>query len=123
MKTKLNVNERMAALSVIPKEGGFIELRVIKELNAKLEFTPAEVEKLQNDAEMKSMPNGGITWNPKKEFPPKEFDFRDSEISILKIALKRLEGEKKLTLEHLPLYEKIVEGGDSGGKNNPGVQQ
>ena len=116
MKVKLNVSERITAMGILPQEGNFVELRLIRELNGKLGLSAEETDLLAKDAEFKAE-NGKVTWNPEKEFPPKELDLRDSEAGLLKIALKRLDDEKKLKQQHFSLYSKFIEGGDKNAVN------
>lgn len=101
MKVGLNVMERGMLLSVLPKEGNFITLRLTRDLASKIGLSAEEFEEFEVKVTEKT-----TSWNSKGTVP-KELDFADAEIHVIRKQLKELDSESKLTLEMFPLYEKF----------------
>lgn len=102
---KLNVFERLKALQILPKEGNIVTLRVVQELGKNLSFKDEEFEEFE--IKEKKEGKGGVSWNAKgKEGVEIEIGPKGHE--IIAEALKDLDKQKKLTFEHISLYEKFV---------------
>ena len=102
---KLTLLERLVGLSILVKEGDIVFLRARRSIEDKIGLTAEEIEKY----EVKASPEGGVEWSPSvPEYF--EIDLKPSEIKILYDALEEMNKRKKLTPEHLSLYDKIVEG-------------
>ena len=103
---KLDVRERLVLLSVLPPEGDFITLKVVRKLKEDLSFTEAEIEQykfVQNDA--------NVTWdNSVEQSKPIAIGTKAKE--VIGDALKKLDKDKKLREEHISIYEKFVDKGD-----------
>ena len=98
---KLNVGERMMVLSVLPKEGSIVTVRLIRELISKLgasakDFDEYEIK--QND--------GGITFNEKGTIPI-EFSFNEVEVELVRKSLKELDSKDKLVPDMISVWEKF----------------
>ena len=130
MKIGLNVSERMTALSLLPKEGNFATLRIIRELGGKLgvsadEFEAFEIRDVMDNGteiiidktgnkkvvdehgeEVEKIDNTakkvGVKWNEKGS-KNVEIDFRVAEITLVANKLKELE-------ENVKHNEKLKEG-------------
>jgi len=100
---KLNVLERMMLLNVMPREGSFVSLKVVGELRNELSFSEAEHKKYKfNETE------GRVSWNPAVE-QMKEVHIGEKASDIIVEELEKLDKDKKLTMEHISLYEKFVD--------------
>jgi len=103
MKVGLNVIERGTILSILPKEGNFITLRLIRDLASKVGLSAQEI----TDFEIVTTENR-TTWNMKGAAPT-ELEFVESEVDIIKKQLKDLNEKQKLTSEMFTLYEKFCQ--------------
>lgn len=101
MKTGLNVGERLLILSILPKEGNFITLRVIQTLKMRIGLSAEEYQKYEIVSE-----NGGTRFNI-KGLDPTDFEFAEVEADIIKSELKKKDTDKKLTEEMITIYEKF----------------
>lgn len=102
MKFKLNLAERINLMEILPVEGNFITLGIIRELKVNLgvkdnEFKLFGIEQKDNK----------ITWNEEgnKEI---DFDFGDKAVEIVVEELEKLDKGKKLEDRHFSLFEKFV---------------
>ncbi len=102
---QLNVLDRVALLSILPKEGDITSLRLVRETREDLSFSDAERKELH----FIKLPNGRMGWEPNGELT-KEVKLGDTIIGMIVVALKDLNEKKKLQEEHLDLYERFVEG-------------
>jgi len=100
---KLDVRERLVLLSVLPQEGSFITLKVVRKLREDLSFNEEEIKQynfVQGE--------GTVTWDDNAE-QTKEIEIGEKATDIIVDALKKLDEQKQLKLEHCSLYEKFVE--------------
>jgi len=101
---KLNMYERFVASSLLPEKASFSEWKIINDLKNELAPTEAELKAI----DLKPLPDaGGVTanWGAVKE---KEIVFGETTERIIVNALKKLDKESGLLVEHLSLYEKFV---------------
>ena len=99
---KLSVGDRLILLGIIPQQGDFTTLKIIRNMRDELSFSEEEHEKLKfrQEAEM-------TYWEEELE---KEINFGDKATGIITDAFKKLSEQKKLRIEHMELYEKFVGG-------------
>jgi len=100
---KLNVSERLTLLQVLPQEGNFLTLKIIRDLTSILamddeEFKEFEIKQNENQ----------VTWN-QKGLEEREIEIGEKATDIIVDALKKLDEAKKLKQRYLSLYEKFVE--------------
>lgn len=88
-------------LSILPKEGNFITLRLVRDLAAKVGLSAQEI----TDFEVQTDENGS-RWNV-KGVAPTMIPFADAELDIIKKQLKELDSKQKLTPELFTVYEKF----------------
>ena len=100
---KLNLFERITLLSVLPKEGDFVTLRIVKDLKSALSVSEKEFKEFEITQEG---PN--TKWNAKGS-EEREIKVGEKATDIIIEALKQLDKEKKLTEQHFTVYEKFVE--------------
>jgi len=101
---KLTVLERLLALGVLPQEGNYITLKVIRRGQEELSFTDEEIKKYKfvQDEEKKQ-----THWDDKVE---QEADIKlGSKVkTLIAEELEKLDRDKKLTQDHFSLYTKFV---------------
>ena len=100
----LRVLERLSLLALLPNEGDFTTLRIVRELRERLSFTEEEHKGL----DFRRTDSGEVEWKAAAD-PEREFEFSPLELSIITEALKKADKAKKLTLDHMSVYEKFME--------------
>lgn len=97
----LTVLERLACLSVLPSQGSFTTLKILRQLREKLSFTEDELKVLNFREEgEKTVWDGGVE---------AEFTFEAAATKLIRDALTKASGEERLTQDHYSLYEKFIE--------------
>lgn len=99
---ELGVFDRLILLNILPKEGDFTTLKIIRELRETLSFTEAEHKALQFKQE-----EGNIRWQTEAD-KPKEIKIGEKATDVIVGVLKDLNDKKKLTDQHFSLYEKFI---------------
>lgn len=102
MKAKLTIPDRVALLNILPKEGNFFTLRIIRSLTEKLSLTPEEYTKYGIVVE-----NGIARWNDNGKIPA-EISFEEAELGIIKSILLKKDGENMLPVELFSAYEQFI---------------
>jgi len=97
--------DRLILLNLLPKEGNFTDLKILRKLKEELSFSEKEHEALQ----FEFGENGSVRWNLEGDVP-KEVEMGSRAKTIIEEILKKLDSEKKLKEEHLSLYEKFIGG-------------
>ncbi|MFA5322904.1 MAG: hypothetical protein WC373_09550 [Smithella sp.] len=101
---KLNVMERLMLLSILPKEGSFTNLKLLRTVKEDLSFSEEENKALQFNQ------NGEIlTWDSKAD-ANKEIVFGEVIESIIRKALVALDKAEKITENHYSIYEMFMDG-------------
>lgn len=107
MRVKLSVINRLSLLGLLPGQGDLTTIKIIRELREELSFTPDEHIALG----FKNMPNGRVLWN-EEVLSNKEFEFsgiREIILEKVKTQLRTMEEKGELKLDHLSLYEILIE--------------
>ena len=99
---ELGVFDRLILLNILPKEGDFLTLKIVRQMREDLSFTEAEHKALQFVQE-----EGNVRWK-KEADKPKTIGFGVKATEIIVDVLKDLDKSKKLKDEHFGLYEKFV---------------
>jgi len=117
---ELGVFERLILLNVLPKEGDFTTLKIVRKLREDLSFTEEEHKVLQfkqagevyMDAagQEKEVPLGTVHWKAEGDVP-RDIPIGEKATDVIVGTLKKLDKDKKLTDQHFSLYEKFVIGG------------
>ena len=110
---QLTVQDRFALLNLLPTQGDFSTLKVIRELRESLSFSDEEHEILK----FQVREGDQVTWEGDAD-PLKEFDFGWKQLEIIRDALKRADKDKKLKLEQVTIYERFMEEKD-GDQEKP----
>jgi len=105
---KLTVLERLTALQLLPKEGNYVTLGVIRKAEEMLTFTENEIAKYK----FKNIPGPDNTqrtqWDSNVE-QVTDLKLGAKAISLIGEELEKLDKDKKLKQEQFSLYEKFVE--------------
>jgi len=105
---KLSVLERIITLRVLPKEGNYVTLNVVRKAQEMLSFTEDEVAKYK----FKNIPGEGgsqqTQWDNKVE-QVTDIRLGNKAISIIGEELEKMDKNKKLTPQHVSIFEKFVE--------------
>ena len=131
MKIGIDVTERMTILSLLPKEGNFATLRIVREMGNKVGVSADEYKEFGVEDVLEDGKKIGVKWNLEGN-KPKDIEFKSKEISIIAEKLKELEtnAEYNKTLKegktpkpaleqrHFTLYEKFVEEKEPETKEN-----
>jgi predicted nucleic-acid-binding Zn-ribbon protein len=130
---KLTVFERLILNNILPKEGDFITLKLVRKLREALAFGEKEIAEIDFKNEWKcpkcqrtelanEMPKcpdcgvymqlgGQIHWDDEKAKKViKDVYMGNKMLALCESTLKKLSDESKLTEQHMSLFEKFVEG-------------
>jgi len=129
---KLTVYERIVLQNILPAQGDFITLKLVRKLKEALAFSEKEIaeidfrnhwkcpkcEKVELAAEIVKCPDcdiymipaGQVTWDEvKAKKVIKDVHTGDTMLALCKTTLKKLSDEQQLTEQHFSLYSKFVE--------------
>ncbi len=98
----LSVFERVLLLNILPREGDFKTLKVLRKLKDDLGFSEDELKALQFKQD-----GSKVEWQREADVP-KEVPIGEIAHGIIADILKKLDEQKKLQIEHMDLYEKFV---------------
>jgi hypothetical protein len=101
---QLDVMERLVLLSILPREGNFTTLKLMRKLREDLSFSEEEHKLLMFVQE-----GDRVKWNLQAGVM-KDFDFGDVVNGIIVNQLKKLDKENKLSDDSFTLYEKFIGG-------------
>lgn len=104
MKVGLNLAERLVLMQILPKEGSFVTLKILRDLNSKLGVNSEEYTEFEIKEDKESQQ---VFWGQKGN-EEKEFEFGEKENDLISESLEKLDKEKKLEQKHFTLYEKFV---------------
>ena len=107
---KLNVRDRVILLSVLPREGDILSLKILRKLREDLSFSEDEQRLFEFKQDLE---RGQVSWDPKCTDAEKEVMIGVRGLEIVKEALEELNKQKKLHVDMLELYEKFVEKAES----------
>jgi len=99
---KLNVLERLLLLNLLPAEGSYTNLKLMRKAKENLSFTEEENGLLEFKQEADQ-----VRWKD-NAVEDKEIEIGEIVTQIIVKALKKLNDEEKLKAEHESLYEKFV---------------
>uniref|UniRef100_A0A6M3XS10 Uncharacterized protein n=1 Tax=viral metagenome TaxID=1070528 RepID=A0A6M3XS10_9ZZZZ len=100
---ELTVKERLVLMGMLPKEGNFLTLRLMRKLREALSFNEEEHKQL------KFVQNGEqLSWDF-TVVVVKDVEVGDVMLDVITKELKNKDKEGKLTEDHITLYEKFVE--------------
>jgi len=103
-KVKLTLFERFVAMTLLPAEGSYLTLKIVRDLQMELSVTEEEAKL----AGLYDVVGGGTDAENWEAVPLKEIVFGDIAKKIIVDALTRLDKEEKLTQQHVSLFEKFI---------------
>ena len=99
----LSVLERLVLLKILPKEADYASLKIITNLRLSLSFSEEETKTWG----IKSDPQARTTkWND--DAGHADIPIGEKATDIIVEALKKLNREKKLTVDDMGVYEKFI---------------
>ncbi len=100
----LSVLDRITLLNILPEQGDFITLKIVRKLRESLSFSEEEIKAIDLRQE-----NQRIFWNTSVD-PMKDVEIGEKATDIVIESLKKLNEQKQLTAQHINLYETFVSG-------------
>ena len=102
--TELTVPDRLTLLNILPKEGDFTTIKLMRKLRESLSFDEDELKIIQ------FVQNGDqVQWNAEGAASIlKRCQIGEKMTDMIHDVLKKLSDEKKLTDQHFSLYEMFV---------------
>ena len=108
---KLSIMERLVLMGVLPTEGNFVTLRIVRDLQKELSFSEDELKRYK----ITQTSDNKVTWDEKAAADKKDVQIGERAEDIIVNALEDLDKKQKLTPSHLDLYEKFVKKDKAGG--------
>jgi hypothetical protein len=102
----LSIHERITLLELLPREGSFTSLKIVRKLREKLSFTEEEIGKFSIKEE--ALPDGGMQVHWDLTAAPVDLTFSLIENDLIVKGLKDKDSSQKLTDREFPLFEKFV---------------
>ncbi len=103
---ELNIQDRLILLNVLPKEGDFTTLKILRDLQSALSFNEKELAALK----IESVEGQGTRWDltAANELSRVEIPIGGRANAMIVDAFQKLSEAKKLTFDHLGTFEKFV---------------
>ena len=106
MKVKLTVKQRIDLQSILPPQGDFLTIKMIRVLREDLSFTEKELEQLK----LVRHDNGSVEWDAKAgKKCKKQIEIPETIVSTIKETLERANAAKQITEAHLDFYEMFMD--------------
>ena len=109
---KLSVMERIILLGILPKEGSFANLRLLRSVKEALSFNEEENKllKFRQEGEQTLWEDRTIVdGKAVPTVPEREFAIGKVVTSLIAKELETLNKQQKLTEQHFSLYEKFID--------------
>jgi hypothetical protein len=128
---KLDVFERILLQNILPREGDYITLKLVRKLREALSFSEKENDTLHfkyhwrcpkcskvellpevgkcPDCDIYMVSDGKVTWDEKDEVV-KDVHMGDKMLALCTTTLKKLSDDGRMEEQHMSLYEKFVKG-------------
>ena len=106
MKTLLEIGERLALTSLLPKEGNFLTLRIVKSITEKVNLKDAEIKEWNVKAGESSPGVTTFSWRQDTNTET-EIEFSEAETDLLRKELNKLDHQNKLTFSNISAFEKF----------------
>lgn len=88
--------------ALLPTEGGRLEMITVRGILSKVEFSSEEIDKHKI-----KQGEGGITWNQDFDI---EVNFNDTEWQMIQSGIRKIDEEKRITIDMLATVEKLYRG-------------
>ena len=103
----LDIRSRLMLLGILPAEGDITTVKVIRKLREDLSFSEDEHKKYNIKVTPQDNGNATIDWDETKE-EPKDIKIGMKARDVIVTSLEKLNTDKKLTEQHIDLYERFV---------------
>ena len=100
---ELTVVERLILMNLLPNEGTYVNLKLVRVAREELSFSDEEVRALQFVQEGEQ-----VRWNTSAGIV-KDVELSEVVTTMVVNALKKLDGEGKLKNDHFTLFEKFCQ--------------
>ena len=98
MKKKLRFLDRILLLNLLPTEGNFKTIIIIKDINAKIAITQEEIKKYKL-----TVVGTQISWDNKVGSQTFDVSLTELERNEITLALEKADKDAKLTADHIEL--------------------
>ena len=99
---KMQIQERLLILNILPKEGSIVTVRLLKELIGSVGLSGEEIKKWK----VQTKENNQVVWD-NTQATEKEINLNEAAKNLISERLELLSKESKLTLAQLTLYDKF----------------
>jgi len=99
---KFNVLERVVLMNLLPKEGSFANIKLLRVARESLSFDDLENKKL-NFVQTEN----SLNWNPEADIVGKDIELGEVVTQMIVKELKKLDEEEKLMEDHFSIFEKF----------------
>lgn len=105
----MSVADRLNLLSILPEQGDFVTLRLVRDLRMDLALTEDEMVALKVTVSADSQ---RVTWDVAEaaKAGTKDIVLGPKALTVISDQLKQMDAERRLTPALLGLYERFVEG-------------
>ena len=103
---KLNINDRLNIIDCLPSSSDFKTINICKEIISKVLIDKKEQKEIGMTKSI-IQGNTNYNWNSDKE-KEKNIEFGINELGFLRKQIDRLDKEKKITLNNIDSYNKIM---------------
>lgn len=126
---KFSIQERVALLGLLPKQGNYLNLKILRKLKESLSFNESELESIDfqqtfvcptcakeiispspvtcEECKVTMQPSGAVFWTQSKD-PMKDVHLGKQALKLCREALEKLNEEENLEENLMGLYEKVV---------------
>jgi len=98
---KVNVLERLILLNILPKEGSYANIKLLRVARENLSFDEKENKELNFNQD-----GDNLTWTQGAK--DKEIELGEIVTQMVVKELTKMDKEEKITSEHESLYEKFI---------------
>lgn len=105
---KLNIQERLTILSIIPTEGSFVDLLFGKQITESVTLTSEETDRYELN-QVQTDKGINVTWNTLAMTEEKDCYLATEHIKMLKEIFEKLDKDKKLTMSNFTTAMKIFD--------------
>ena len=109
---KLTILDRVILSNILPKEGSFANLRLLRVVREEISFNEEENKllKFQQDGNQLRWESKVVDGKQVDAFPERDFRIGDVVTKLIRDELEKLNDNSKLTEQHFSIYEKFVAG-------------
>ena len=101
---KLKLIDRLLLPSILPQKSDFVTLKIVKDINEKVDIAQDEIVKY----EIKAVQDGVMGWNKDGSEATFEIEFTELENGVIKKSLEELDEKKELRMSLYGLVEAFL---------------